>query len=263
MRWIDSHCHLTSADLSSQTEATIERAAAAGVTDYVTVATDEADAARALALSEKFESVHVAAGVHPHEAGKITDGWRERLAEFAGRPDVYAVGEMGLDYHYDFAPPRQQRSVFERQLELAAELSKPVIIHCREAHADTMAVLSDARPTSPVVFHCFTGTLAEAEEIIAAGFWISLTGVVTFKKSDELREVARRIPADRMMVETDSPYLSPEPVRSRRPNEPAHVVHTGRCIAAARGETEADFAARMTENTIRFFGLPQRTETAG
>lgn len=256
MTWIDSHCHLTYDALAGQLEDVLNRATAAGVTDCVSIATDLDDAERVLALSARHANIHSVAGIHPHEAGKVPDDWKDRLSAVVARDDVFAVGEMGLDYHYDFADRGDQKRVFEAQLELAAQVKKSIVIHCREAQADALEILAAAAPTSPVVFHCFTGTLAEAEQLITAGYWISLTGVVTFRKSEELREVARRIPADRLMVETDAPYLSPEPVRNKRPNEPAHVGHTARCIAAARGEDVEAFATRVRENTIRFYGLP-------
>ncbi len=256
MGWIDSHCHLTYEPLLSQLDAVLARAAAADVTGLVTIATDLEDAARALQQCARYQQVHVAAGIHPHEAGKVADDWRRALREIAARPEVVAVGEMGLDYHYDFADRSSQRTVFAEQLGIAAEVGKPIIIHCREAHVDTLSILRDVQPETPVVFHCFTGTVAEADEILLAGYWISLTGVVTFKKSAELQEVARRLPPDRMMVETDSPYLSPEPLRHVRPNEPAHVVHTARRIAVLRDEPIDAFMERVTANTIRFFNLP-------
>ena len=256
MSWIDSHCHLTYDALSNQVGDVLSRAEAAGVTDCVSIATDLEDADRVLGLSQRYANIHAVAGIHPHEAGKVADGWDRALSDIVERPDVYAVGEMGLDYHYDFADRDSQKRVFEKQLHIAEHVGKSIVIHCREAHEDAMAILKAASPKTPVVFHCFTGTLAEAEDIIAAGYWISLTGVVTFKKSDELREVARRIPADRLMIETDAPYLAPEPVRHVRPNEPSFLSHTARCIATARGEEIAGFARCVRSNTIRFYGLP-------
>ncbi|MCB9853768.1 MAG: TatD family hydrolase [Phycisphaerales bacterium] len=262
MTWIDSHCHLTYDGLAERLDEVLDRAAAVGVTDCVCIGTDLKNAVRVLELSDQYSNIHAVAGVHPHEAGKVEKGWVEALTGIVSRGDVYAVGEMGLDYHYDFADRDAQKRVFEAQLAIAADVAKPIVIHCREAHVDTLEILEAAAPTSPVVFHCFTGTLNEALEIIDAGYWISLTGVVTFKKSDELREVARRIPGDRLMVETDSPYLAPEPVRSKRPNEPAYVVHTGRCIAEVRGEDIEAFATRVRANTIRFYGLPTHAAAA-
>lgn len=254
---IDSHCHLTFDALRDQVDAVLARAVKVGVTRFVTIATDLPDADRALALSSAHESVHVVAGIHPHEAGKVQAGWDGALLEVVRRGDVFAVGEMGLDYHYDFADRAQQASVFRRQLEIAREVSKPVVIHCREAQGDLMSVLADFPGLVNVVFHCFTGTLAEAASIIKRGYWISLTGVVTFKRSEELRAVARMLPAERLMVETDSPYLSPVPVRSVHPNEPAHLVHTAACIARERGMTPTALAALTSANALRFFSLPQ------
>lgn len=254
---IDSHCHLTFDALRGQVEAVLTRAAAAGVSQCITVATDLADADRALALSSAHRAVHVAAGIHPHESGKVSGDWDAALLEIVRRDDVFAVGEMGLDYHYDFSPREDQLRVFRRQLQIATDVAKPVVIHCREAQADALAVLADFPKLAGVVFHCFTGALAEAVEILERGYWISLTGVVTFKKSEELREVARTLPADRLMVETDAPYLSPVPVRGVRPNEPAHVVHTAACIAQERRMSLSALSALATANTRRFFSLPQ------
>lgn len=256
---IDSHCHLTYEPLLCQIDAVLARAAAAGVRGCVTVGTSIDDIGRAIELAATRGGGDVriwpTAGVHPHEAGKVEAGWDGRLESLARRADIVAVGETGLDYHYDFAERGVQRRVFQRELEIAVDANKPVIIHCREAHADTLDVLRGFPSPQRVVFHCFTGTPAEAGEILSRGHWISLTGVVTFKKSDALREVARMIPAGRLMVETDSPYLSPEPLRSARPNEPAHVMHTARCIAAVRGTTLEALDELTTANAARFFGL--------
>lgn len=251
----DSHCHLTYDGLRERIDNVVDRAAAVGVARLVTIATDLADAERAFALAARFSAIRVAAGIHPHEATKALPGWDVRLRDIVARPDVVAVGETGLDYHYDFSDRASQQRVFRRQLELACETAKPVVIHCREAHADTLAALADYPALTRVVFHCFTGSTSEADAILTRGYWISLTGVVTFKKSNELRDVARLLPADRFMIETDAPYLSPEPFRNVRPNEPCHLVHTAACIARARGESPADLAARTTRNACTFFGI--------
>lgn len=254
---IDSHCHLTYPELIEQIDAVMDRAAVAGVTEFITIATDLADADRAFQLAARFPTIHVACGIHPHQAA-AQSAWDATLLEIAARPDVRAIGEMGLDYHYDYSDRPSQHPVFRRQLEIACEVAKPVVIHCREAHDDVLAVLADFPALVGVVFHCFTGTLPQAREILDRGYWLSLTGVVTFKRSDELREVARLLPAERIMVETDSPYLSPEPVRSARPNEPAFLAHTAACIAKARGIGTEELALLATANTRRFFGLPLR-----
>ncbi|MBI5765570.1 MAG: TatD family hydrolase [Planctomycetes bacterium] len=257
---IDSHCHLTSDALWPQADDVIARAKAAGVTDFVTIATDIEDAARAQELAARHSSVHMACGIHPHEAGKVTDGWDRELGALASRPDVCAVGEMGLDYHYDYSDRPSQHRVFRRQLGIACDVNKPVVIHCREAHADVLAILADFPMLTGVVFHCFTGSKAEAIDILGRGYWLSLTGVVTFKRSQELREVAKMLPADQIMIETDSPYLSPEPVRSARPNEPAYLAYTAQCMAEVRGLSLPDLTALTRRNTHRFFGLPNTGE---
>jgi TatD DNase family protein len=253
---IDSHCHLTYPELSSKIPAVLQRAAEAGVQECVTIATDIEDARKALDLSAQFPNVHVVCGIHPHQAGKAADGWDMSLLALIRRDDVHAVGEMGLDYHYDFSDRAAQHRVFARQLEIAAAVKKPVVIHCREAHDDVLAALAGCRGVPNVVFHCFTGSEREADQILGRGYWISLTGVVTFKRSYELRRVAAMIPEDRLMIETDSPYLSPEPVRSARPNEPSYLLHTARCVAAARGMTLVKLVALTEMNTRRFFSLP-------
>lgn len=255
MQLIDSHCHLTYDGLRDQIDDVIRRAHDAGVTHFVTIATDAADAQRALAISARHPCVHVAAGIHPHEAGKVAAGWDDVLLQTTGRDNIYAVGETGLDYHYDFADKNVQMGVFRRQLEIACLVEKPVVIHCREAHDDAINVLADFGGLRGVVFHCFTGNESAAGQILERGYWLSLTGVVTFKRSDELRRVAKMIPDDRLMVETDAPYLSPEPVRNVRPNEPAHLPHTARCIAEQRGTDIEELAALSAANTRRFFSL--------
>ncbi len=252
---IDSHCHLTSEPLSSQIEAVLARAEAAGVGEFITVAEDLDDARQAIALAGRFRSIRVAAGVHPHRAAQAPAGWDDELRRTVGAPEVRAIGETGLDHHYNFSDRSSQQRVFRRHLELAEELDKPVVIHSREAQADVLAALDEHPRLRGVVFHCFSGTRAEAEQILQRGYWLSLTGVVTFKRSDELRAVARTMPMDRLMVETDAPFLSPEPVRNVRLNEPAFMVHTARCVAEQRGMGWDEFVARTAENTRRFFSL--------
>lgn len=252
---IDSHCHLTYQPLADMRGEVLARAAEAGVTHMISIGTDISDTRAAMELATSRANIFASSGVHPHQAGKTEAGWEAELRLLAGDARVVAVGETGLDYHYDFSPRDRQREVFERQLALATEIGKPVVIHCREAHSDVMAVLGGFGGLKRVVFHCFTGTMAEAREILDRGYWISLTGVVTFKNSRELQEVARFLPPDRIMMETDSPYLSPEPVRSRRPNEPALVVHVARRVSELRGMPFEEFAALTRSNTIRFFDL--------
>src|SRR5688572_19745964 len=217
---IDSHCHLTYEQLHGQLDAVLSRANAAGVSRIVTIGTSVADAEKAIALCRRHENVRCAVGIHPHHAGQATQEDLSALRRLEREPEVLALGEMGLDYHYDFAPRPAQHQVFRAQLGHAQEMRRPVVIHCREAVDDCLRIFDDF-PDVPALFHCFTGTRDEARRILDRGYLIGFTGVLTYKKSDELREVARLIPADRMVVETDAPYLAPEPVRKLKNNEPS------------------------------------------
>lgn len=249
---IDSHCHLTDPRLRSQLDDVLARAASAGVSRIITIGTNPPDWQAALDVCAGRENLRCAVGVHPNYCHEVDPAELPRLREIQGDPRVVALGEMGLDYHYNFADRARQRMFFETQLALADELRRPVVIHCREAVDDTLAVLSEF-PNVPAVFHCFTGTLPEAEKILERGCLLGFTGAVTFKKSDELREVAHRAPLDRILVETDAPYLTPEPMRKIKTNEPAFVVHTAAAVAAARGVDVAEIDRITAENTRRFF----------
>lgn len=257
MGLIDSHAHLTFPELRERVDDILDGCHEIGVDAVITIGTDLADAQAAVELARRFPlRVHAAVGVHPHEAGKATEEDVQAIADLWNQSDVVACGEMGLDYHYDFSDRPTQRAVFARQLGMATGPGKPLIIHCREAFEDVAAILEEhGYEGRPVVFHCFTGTADEAARIAERGWRISFTGVVTFKRSTELQAIARDYPADQLMVETDSPYLSPEPVRGKRPNEPAHVVHTARFLAALRGVSFEDLAAQTVRNTRSFFGL--------
>ena len=255
---IDTHCHLTFPELASQTQALIDRAAAQGVGRIITVATTPADADDAVRILKSHENVFMAAGIHPHEAGKCTDGDLAALSATHCDPHerLVAVGETGLDFHYDFAPRDRQEEVFRFQLDLARDTGRPVVIHARKAEHRVCDILSNY-PTlaGRVVFHCFSANSTIADRIVDMGYWLSFTGIVTFPSADELRQAARLVPDDRIMVETDAPYMSPVPVRKIRPNEPAFVAHTARFLAELRGVTYDDFAATTTRNAERFFGL--------
>jgi len=251
---IDSHCHLTDPRLGEQLDAVFTRAADAGVTGMVTIGVDPADAASAIALCEKFpDRLRCAIGVHPNHCGVEPFESIDRIAELAGHPSVVAVGEMGLDYFHKMADRSRQRQFFERQLDLAKKLNKPAVLHCRDAIGDALAILKD-HPGIPAVFHCFTGTVAEAEAIVAAGYLIGFTGAVTFKNNPQLREAVRIIPAERILVETDGPYLSPEPVRKVKICEPAFVRYTLEVVATAKAKTLAEMDVITTANTRAFYG---------
>lgn len=256
---VDTHCHLTSEAFQGEVNAVIDRAVAAGVHAMITVGTDASDARAALELTRGRKELRVAAGIHPHEVAKAVPDDLAVLCRIWADPLCVAAGEVGLDYHYDYSPRGVQREWLARQLDAAAETGLPVIIHSREAHEDAVAILKRCGfENRPVVFHCFSGTAEQAAEILACGWRASFSGVVTFRKSAVLQSVAAAHPADRLLIETDSPFLSPEPVRARRPNEPAFVRHVATFLAGLRGVSADDLAAQTTSNAQAFFGLPRQ-----
>jgi len=235
----------------------LSRCREADVDRVITIGTSLSDARKAIELAERYPTrIHAAIGFHPHEADKVAEADITAMADLWDHEQVVAFGEMGLDYHYDFADHGNQKRVFARQLELAMGHGKPLIIHCREALGDAVAMLLDyGFANRSVVFHCFTGTNEEADRIAEQGWRISFTGIVTFPKSGELQEIAKRYPADQLMVETDSPYLSPVPVRGHRPNEPSHVAHIARFLADLRSFPYPELVEQTSANTKLFFGL--------
>ena len=252
---IDTHCHLTDPRLASQVDDVLSRAAAAGVSHVLTIGTDPADDRLCLEVCKGRPNVRCAVGVHPNNIADVPDAELESLRGIQADASVVALGEMGLDYHYGKELRDRQIEFFEFQLRLAAEVGKPVIIHCREAAEDCLAAM---RPFGGVraVFHCFTGTVAEAVQILDRGYLLGFTGVVTFKNSGELRDVVKMTPADRLIVETDAPYLSPEPMRKQKVNEPALVMHTANIVAQVRGMTIQQVDELTTRNASVFFSWP-------
>jgi TatD DNase family protein len=218
----------------------------------ITIGTSPDDHHAAIELCRTHSEVRCAIGIHPNYCHEVEFEAVETLRELQKDASVLALGEMGLDYHYDFADRGRQRKFFEAQLKLAAELNRPVVIHCREAVDDTHAILRTF-PSVPAVFHCFTGTLDEAKRILDAGYLLGFTGPITFKKNDELREAVKLTPRDRLLVETDAPYLSPEPMRKVRTNEPAFVVHTALMVAQQWGISVEEVDRITTDNVQRFF----------
>lgn len=254
---IDSHCHLADEAFQSDLVDVIDRARAAGVAEALCIlaAGDEPEAVRAHTVRSRWPAVRFATGVHPHAAGTFAGrpaasaaASRDHAASFA----ACAIGEIGLDYHYDFAPRDVQQAVFAAQLALARELRLPVIVHTREATDDTFAILKEAGEIAGV-FHCFTGDVAMARRAADIGFYVSFAGIVTFPKAGDLREAAKVVPADRLLIETDSPYLAPVPHRGKR-NEPAYVGQVLETLAGVRGEPVAQLEAQVSGNFVRLFG---------
>ena len=249
MRLVDSHVHLDDSKFDPDREAVIERALAAGVERMMAIGTGHGppDLETAIRQAERYPFIVATIGVHPHDASKATPETFERLRELAAHPKVAAIGEIGLDYHYDFSPRDVQRAVFLKQLEIAAEAGKPIVIHSREAWADTMALLG---PGHPGIVHCFTGDPQQAREALALGLHLAFGGVLTFPSAEPVREAARITPEDRLLLETDCPYLAPVPHRGKR-NEPSFVVEVARRLAEVRGCTLDEIAGQTTRNFER------------
>jgi TatD DNase family protein len=249
---IDSHCHLTDPRLASQLDAVLTRAVSVGVTRMVTIGTKPSDWQPAISVTQKYPKVRCSLGVHPNHCHEVEMKELDILRALQSEPGVLAVGETGLDYHYDFAPRARQAEFFQAHLQLAAELNRPVVIHCREAVDDCLSILKQA-PKVEAVFHCFTGTPQEAKRILDAGYFLGFTGVLTFHNAEPLRQAARAAPTDRILVETDAPYLAPEPKRKEKVNEPAWVVHTAAALAAVRQVDLRQIDEITTTNTINFY----------
>jgi TatD DNase family protein len=255
MDLFDSHCHLDPMRFGEELPDVLARARAAGVTRLAVIGTRAADSEAAAELAASQPGIVAAAGIHPNDVADAEPGEWDRIERLAGSGRVAAIGETGLDWYRTTSPPALQREYFDRHLRLAQRLSLPVVIHTRESIRDTLDMLRAAVARGPLkpVLHSFTGTAAEAAEAVDIGCHLGFAGMVTFRSAAVLREVAKGVPLDRLLVETDSPFLSPEPFRGKR-NEPANVVHTARCLALARGEALESFAAATTANARRVFG---------
>jgi TatD DNase family protein len=251
VKLVDSHCHLDDEQFDADREEAIARARAAGVEAMMAIGTGDGppDLEPAVRLAQRYPFIYATVGVHPHYAAKATGDTFGRLRLLADHPKVQAIGEIGLDYHYDSSPRDVQREAFERQLAIAAEAGKPVVIHTREAWEDTMAVLR-SRWQGGGIMHCFTGDERQAREALDLGFHLAFGGVVTFPKADAVRQAARITPGDRLLVETDCPYLAPVPRRGKR-NEPAFLVDTVRRLAEVRGSSLEKIAEQTTDNFER------------
>lgn len=251
----DSHAHIDDDRFDADRDAVLERATAAGIELIINIGADIASSARSIALAEKYSQIYAAVGMHPHDAKDMQEQDYNQLLRWASHPKVVAIGEIGLDYHYDLSPRPVQKEVFLRQLDIARQTGKPFIIHEREAHADTFEIVRTAAKGLEGVFHCFSGSVETAREYLKLGFYISVAGPVTFPKSAKTKEVAKYVPLDRLLVETDSPYLTPQAFRGRR-NEPAHVRLVAEEIAALRNLPLNELALATTENARRLFRIP-------
>jgi len=261
MMLVDSHCHLDFPDLAGDLDAVVARAEAAGIGRMVTISTRVRRHDALLAIAERFAAVYCSVGTHPHHAAEERDVTLAELRDRAARPKVVAIGEAGLDYFYDRSPRDVQERVFRTHIAAARESGLPLVIHTRDADADMARILEDetGKQSFVAVLHCFSAGRDLAERAIALGHYISFTGILTYKKSDELRSIAASLPADRIMVETDAPYLAPQSRRGKR-NEPAFVVETAQMLAETRGVSFEAIARETTENFFRLFAKVPRPE---
>ncbi len=261
---IDSHCHLDFPDFAAEIDAVVARARAAGVGRLVTISTRVRKHAQVLAIAERFPDVFCSIGTHPHHAHEELDIDAKALAKIAQHPKVVAIGEAGLDYHYDKSPRDEQAIGFRQHIAAARETGLPLVIHARAADADMARILTEEtkQDAFKAVLHCFTAGRDLAFAAVDLGHYVGFTGILTFKNSPDLREIAAALPADRILVETDSPYLAPVPYRGKR-CEPSYVVETAKVLAAVRGVSPDEIARQTTENFYRLFNkVPQAIEVA-
>ncbi|MAQ17312.1 MAG: hydrolase TatD [Sandaracinus sp.] len=261
MRLFDTHCHLDDRRLEGRLDEVLQNAADAGVERMTTIGCvrDVEGLDRAPALARRHAHLSATVGVHPHDAAALDDALFAALETKAAAPEVVAIGEMGLDYFYDNSPRETQQEVFRRQIDLAKRVGKPIVVHTRDAAAETLAILraEDARDVGGII-HCFSEDAAFAKAALEMGFVAAFSGIVTFKRSAAIQEAAKQQPGDMLLVETDAPYLAPVPKRGKT-NEPAYVAHTARFIAELRGEDPEELAERAFQNSLRVFGIDDAT----
>ncbi|NGX55428.1 MAG: D-aminoacyl-tRNA deacylase [Chlamydiae bacterium] len=251
---IDSHAHLTFATLKDDPEAMIARAKAAGIEAIININTSPQEIERGETLSSRHPWIYQVAATHPHDVAKVGEEQFEPIAQKARLGALVAIGEIGLDYFYKYSTPEVQRAFLARYFQLAQECHLPVVIHCREAFDDLFAVADEHYQKGPALLHCFTGSMKELETVLARGWMVSFSGIVTFKKSQELRECAKIVPHSRLLIETDTPFLAPQSHRGK-PNEPAYLVETAHVMAEVLGLSFEELAKLTTANARRFFKL--------
>ena len=256
MELIDSHAHLDGEKFADDRAAVVERALAAGVVKIITMGDSLESSARSVALTEEFDPVYAAVGIHPEEAQPMTAATDDQLAAWTAQEKVVAIGEIGLDYYWEKDEEKRalQRAIFVRQLDLARQLRLPVCIHDREAHGDMMKILKTEGRGLRGVLHCYSGSWEMAAELLKGDWYFGIDGPLTYKNAAKLPEIVQRLPAERILVETDSPYLSPMPFRGKR-NEPAHVLYVAKKAAELRGESLEAFARATRENTRALYGI--------
>jgi len=253
-RFTDTHAHLDFPHFDEDREEVIARALKAGVCRIINVGADIASSKAAIALAESHPFIHAAVGIHPHDAHTLTDESLQELAELAKHPKVVAIGEIGLDFYRRYCPHDVQRRAFRRQLDLARELGKPVVIHARAAHEEVLSILEEKGPL-PGVMHCFSGSLEIARRALKLGLFVSVAGPVTFKNARKLPLIVREVPLEKLLIETDCPYLAPHPFRGKR-NEPSHLPLIAEAVARIKGTTTEEVARITTLNASNLFGLP-------
>ncbi|WDI39805.1 TatD family hydrolase [Bremerella sp. P1] len=259
MEWIDTHAHLFDEGLLPQIEDVLSRAQEAGVGTIVAIGTTLEDSRICVELAERFPQVYASVGIHPNHSAEAKDGDLDQVEQLISHPKVVAVGETGLDRYWDFAPIELQKEYLQWHVEKSRAYKKPLVIHMRDCEDDIIEWLESSKKEGPLsgILHSYTGNAQLAELGVACGMHISFAGMLTFKRNQELRDVAKTIPVDRLLVETDCPYLSPEPCRKQRPNEPALVVHTGTCLANERGVEPSEMASITTANARKLFGIAE------
>ena len=255
MEWFDSHCHVDEEKFNEDRDTVLARMREHGITRFAVIGSDMESSRHAIAFAKEQKGAVAAGGVHPHEAKGFREENCEEIARWYKTGDIRAIGEIGLDYYYDFSPRDVQRTVCIRQMELAWEIGAPVVFHIRDAHGEMLEIMKSmkSRLTGGII-HCFSGSAETAKEYLKLGYCISFAGPLTFRKAPKLQETALLVPKDRLLIETDSPYMAPEPVRGTR-NEPANVRFVGMKLAELRGELPEEVAAYTTENAMRVYGL--------
>ena len=255
MHFVDTHCHLQDEQFASCLDVVLERARQANVQTILAVGTTAANSSECVALAARNPMLFAAVGIHPNHCNEVVAGDWERILALAGEKKVVALGETGLDRYWQDVPFSTQQEFFSRHLHLSQQTNLPFIVHMRDCDEDILVMLREARQRGALlgVMHSFTGTQQTLEECLALGMHVSFAGMITYKKSDELRRIAKLVPQDRILIETDSPYLSPHPCRSQRPNEPSLIVHTAQCLATERGVSLEEFANQTSDNAKRLF----------